>query len=404
MAKTASRREAVKQMIATMDCDYANFRICTLLWSNDDTGANDDAEVMKNFCDYVQIEHKIFVLNHKNTSWKLQCIFADEFFGERFDKSLILIHYPGHGVSTPEGLLIGSDGENNQVLWTVVEDLCYWPVHWKTVDIVVLLDCCDAGESHRGSLGKSVTVISGCQPGQSALKSTQGITFTRRFLGECRNFIRTNNFISFDDVFKTVLRNAPRNRTPAIQHRKGGSICYGLKLKNKANSVPASQPLGMVLLSIHLEDQDKDVAEILNLLSSFRSLARYKFEFEAKWTCRSSLVILRSWVCNVECLRQFGKVTILAEDVEGHGLFGSELQLFLATGSKSATASSPRKASPQKDPVPKSGYEPFSPSSLPRGPTTYANESSDSGHKNRSGSPKKLSSNTDAIRAKKDRK
>lgn len=164
-------------------------------------------------------------------------------------------------------------------MWTAVEDLCYRSYVWETVDIVVLLDCCYAGKVRRGYPGKSVAIIAGCQPGQSAPQSTEGVTFTSHFLRECRNFIQTNSFISFDDVFKTVLRNSPRNQTPALRHLKGGSICHSLMLDSQGKSVPASQPFRMVLLSIHLEGGDKDVAEILTLLS-VRSLARYKFDFD----------------------------------------------------------------------------------------------------------------------------
>ncbi|OJJ42433.1 hypothetical protein ASPZODRAFT_137248 [Penicilliopsis zonata CBS 506.65] len=189
-------------------------------------------------------------------------------------RSVVMVHYAGHGMLGPNGNLLGVEGASNrrfdaQRCLVEILDL----LDSTIVDTLFVFDCCYSFAACRAPevSGRIVEIIGASDNTPLFTNSPPGNTLTAKLEGEIRFRQRQGHrYIEFADVVQT-LRSRENAVKPAHTLRIGASsICLplnGLNTINPLHIPPTHRAVFSVYISNDMSQQELD--QFAALLRSF---------------------------------------------------------------------------------------------------------------------------------------
>jgi hypothetical protein len=139
--------------------------------------------------------------------------------GREGGRSLILLHYAGHGwVNNDMQLRCCALPDRKQAFpFCLIKDkLIVLKGDWETTmaaktAVLVLLDCCYAGTAFRGGPESSRTaeIIAACDEVSSTKARTSAVSFTQKVAGAVGQLLRTDGRVNFAMVCSKILQQNP---------------------------------------------------------------------------------------------------------------------------------------------------------------------------------------------------
>ncbi|KAJ5098845.1 hypothetical protein N7532_005846 [Penicillium argentinense] len=307
-------REALENTIRQREIGYACITAMILLWSDDDTGANKDANrLQKTLLDVFSISAEILEVD----STVNPSVIANNFISNKFvnvhiahnpDQTLMIFAYIGHA-----DIVWNKELRKSQLVFTSTKSdkVIEWEKLRHTlmdeyVDIFGILDCCFSGlKVPPTGLKQTTQILAACGPNERARSRQSRVTLTQRLCGKIERVAKYSETAIRPDVLFEQLRAHTTRDSPTpriIQY--GGTRPIVLRInphKAQATSpsrIPRPVPpnrteqQNVVVKLILTGPEENAITEFLKMINELPEPFKIKL-IDAFKTDRSVLVLAR---------------------------------------------------------------------------------------------------------------
>lgn len=218
-------RSKLEETVQAPGRAYAKKSALIFYWQDDNTGAKEDAQALKEALkEYLGIDATLLGLHQQNRLPDIAVTNTYERIATKLvtsqchsgsRQSLMMFAYIGHGSVNAHGKFYLESNSGTKVDWDILKSRIfadYDPSHlYSSIDVFGFLDCCYAGVATRTSAERSMQVLAACGLGQVARSGSRNLqspaTFTQRFCGELKQaYTHNRQKISVDKIFEEFVQ------------------------------------------------------------------------------------------------------------------------------------------------------------------------------------------------------
>lgn len=277
-------RDALNMGIEQRVRDYASAFTLHVRFQHDDTNAFKDAEHFKSICHAFGLpppEEIIIAPKDPAPAWTIQPIFGRLLVQARQNpRSLILVHYSGHGNLSPFGTLIFQANAHEPRSFQFTDAFLNhigknsdFQNHDPAVDVVLIIDSCFSGAATRAvsNVSRVVEILAACGSDKSTFGNPMGVrtqnrTFTAKLASLVARQKGKGQAMSFAEMMSVLRSESPQIKPFYELHLGSSSVRLPFATATPAPTrVPSSAATYRAVFSVHLagELSDDKVCELV---------------------------------------------------------------------------------------------------------------------------------------------
>lgn len=332
-AMTQARFEdAITRAVTSRSRAYSHSFAMSIRWELDNTDAATDTENFKVILSTLNLDPPCVEImggpnTNKTPSWnlngKLRSLFESAVNAP--GKSLVIIHYAGHGeirrvpLDERRDLLFAVEGPHGrafslQPIIDTIVDGYFFEIDLTDLDVVFILDCCYSHMATRmgHSTGRALEILAASDDTTPEALMPPRNTLTGKLRGEISRRKREGHmFIRLADVMANIRENSPVVK-PTHSVKLGTSICIpfsGAKWTDPDSIAPTLRAVFSVRVSDNVTEE-----QMTRFIKWIETLPQaFAIELDAVYNTSSTLLVIQSAYALFTNLAGYSGVSLIGE-------------------------------------------------------------------------------------------
>ncbi|KAK7433388.1 hypothetical protein QQZ08_000328 [Neonectria magnoliae] len=228
---------------------YTHINVLLLAWEEDDIGSHLDAE-LNDLDRMFRVEFKYSVQRYripsKESELSLNACITQFMLANGGEENLIIVYYSGHGGQTVASRSPCTWAAKNlggpTLDWSNIQPLLLR----ASCDVVILLDCCYAGQAARNHISRSVEFLAATDKDQwTPIGIKNHPSFTKILLQKMKHVMDTDGFVTLPALQRQMVdESSGLRRQPFYVSLTGDASAGAIKLVKLGNSTVVSASSG----------------------------------------------------------------------------------------------------------------------------------------------------------------